>query len=146
MRWFGVYVGYSQERNIEMNWSSKINKVENILESWRKRVISLFGKIQILKTFALSQFVLPATLLVVPPDKRKQTESILYKFLWRGKDKVKRAKVIRELKHGGLNMVDIKRIFMSFKAAWITRFLDSHPKCAWLGSDSSLLFKPISKL
>ena len=127
VRCLGVYVGYSQERNIEMNWNSKINKVESILESWRKRDLSLFGRIQILKTFALSQFVLPATLLVVPPDKIKQIESILYKFLWRGKDKVKRTKVIRRLKHGGLNMVDVKSIFMSFKAAWITKFLDSDP-------------------
>ena len=111
-----------------MNWRSKINKVESILESWRKRDLSLFDRIQILKTFALSQFVLPATLLVVPPDKIKQIESILYTFLWRGKDRVKRAKVIKELKHDGLNMIDIKSIFMSFKVAWITRFLDSDPK------------------
>ena len=54
-----------------MNWSSKINNVESILESWRKRDLSLFGRIQILKTFALSQFVLPATLLVVPPDENQ---------------------------------------------------------------------------
>ena len=80
-----------------MNWTSKINTVESILESWSKRDLSLFGRIQILKTFTLSQFVLPAALLV-PPDKIKQIESISYKFLWRGKDKVKRAKVIRESK------------------------------------------------
>ena len=41
---------------------------------------------------------------------------------------MKRAKDIRELKHGGLNMIYFKSIFMFFKAAWITRFLDSDPK------------------
>ena len=51
-----------------MNWISKINKVECILESWGKRDLSLLGKVQLIKTFALSQFVLPATLLVIPPN------------------------------------------------------------------------------
>ena len=74
--------------------------------------------------FALFQFVLSAALLVVPPDKIKQIENTSYKFLWRRRDKVKRAKVFRGLKYGGLNAMDIKSSFMSLKSAWITRFLD----------------------
>ena len=76
-----------------MNWNCKIDKVENILESWSKRELSLFGKIQIIKTFALSQFVLPASLVSVPLDIIKRIERTLYQFLWGGKDKVKRKKV-----------------------------------------------------
>ena len=44
----------------------------------------MFGKIQIIKTFALSQFVLPASLVSVPLDIIKRIERILYKFLWGG--------------------------------------------------------------
>ena len=82
---------------------------------------------QIIKTFVVSQFVLPASLLVVPPEITKKIESILYEFLWGPRDKVKRVKVTQELKLGGLNMVDIKCLFMSFKAVWITRLLKSDP-------------------
>ena len=71
-----------------MNWTSKITKVES-MESWSKTDFSIFGRVQILKTFPLSQFLVPATLLVVPPDKLMQIPSILYKFLLRGKDKDK---------------------------------------------------------
>ena len=92
----------------------KIDKVECILNSWRKRDLSLLGKVQLIKTFALSQFVLPATLLVVPPNVIKRIESMLYNFLWGGKDSVKRKRVIKERKHGGLNMIDIRSMFMSF--------------------------------
>ena len=128
IRCLGVYIGHSKGKNSDMNWISKINKVECILESWRKRDLSLLGKVQLIKTFALSQFVLPATLLVVPPNviKCKRIESMLYKFLWGGKDKVKRKRVIQELKHGGLNMVDIRSVFMSFKAVWVLRILKSN--------------------
>ena len=76
-----------------------------------------------IKTFALSQFVLPATLLVIPPTVIKLIESMLYKFLWGGKDKVKRKRVTQERKHGGLNMVDIRSALMSFKAAWVLKIL-----------------------
>ena len=51
----------------------------------------------------------------------------MYEFLWGSKDKVKRVKVIKEITLGGLNMIDIKCLFMSFKAVWITRILNSDP-------------------
>ena len=68
IRCLGFYIGHTKEKNCEMNWISKINKAECILESWRKKGLSLLGKVQLIKTFALSQFVLPATLLVIPPN------------------------------------------------------------------------------
>ena len=53
---------------------------------------------------------------------------MLYRFLWRGKpDKLKRLKVIRDVKHVGLNMVDVISAFMSFKASWVRRFLKCEP-------------------
>ena len=127
IRCLGLYVGYSKEKNNDMNWISKIDKVDCILNSWKKRDLSLLGKVQLIKSFALSQFVLPATLLAVPPNVIKRIESMLYNFLWGGKDRVKRKRVIQELKHGGLNMIDIRSMFMSFKAAWVSRILRSNP-------------------
>ena len=87
----GIYVGYSFDKNLKKNWDDKIDKVKQILDKWRGRELSLFGRIQIIKTFAVSQFVLPASLLVVPSDITKKIESLLYEFLWRSKDKVRRA-------------------------------------------------------
>ena len=146
IRCLGIYVGYSADKNIQMNWNCKIEKVENILQSWSKRELSLFGRIQIIKTFALSQFILSASLLAVPLDIIKHIERMLYKFLWGGKDKVKRKKVIQDLKQGGLNMVDIRSIFRSFKAVWISRIFQSNPLCSWLGSLSTSLFETFSEL
>ena len=65
--------------------------------------------------------------MVVPPQISEKIENILYEFLWGSKDKVKRVKVIKEITLGGLNMIDIKCLFMSFKAVWITRILNSDP-------------------
>ena len=64
-----------------MNWIGKIIKVECILESQGKRDLSVLGKVQLIKTFALSQFVLSATLLVIPPTVIKRIESMLHKYV-----------------------------------------------------------------
>ena len=69
-------------KNLKSNWSDKIDKIKNIVASWRERDLSLFGKIQVMKTFIISQFVLPASLLTVPPKIVKQIENVLYEFLW----------------------------------------------------------------
>ena len=68
----------------------------------------MFGKVQIIKTFAISQFVLPASLLVVPDGVVKQIESLVYKFLWRSRDKIKRLKTVQDVKLGGLKLDGLK--------------------------------------
>ena len=96
-----------------------------ILRQWRKHKLSLFGKITIIKTFALPQFVLPASLLVVPPNTVKQIDTLFYQFLWGSPDKIKRVKLIQPYQQGGLNMIDVKSFFTSLKAIWIERLLKS---------------------
>ena len=143
----GIYIGYAHDKNLKSNWSDKIDKIENILASWKERDLSLFGKIhdQVMKTFIISQFVLPGSLLTVPPKIVKQIENVglLYEFLWGSKDKIKRVKVIQKLKHGGLNMVDLKCLFMSFKAVWITRLLNRDPTLHSWAQIANLYYKPV---
>ena len=50
--------------------------------------------------------------------------------------------MIQELKHGGLNMVDLKCLFMSFKAVWITRLLNCDPTIHSWAQIANLYYKP----
>ncbi len=127
LRCLGIYVGHCKDKNIKVNWTQKLEKVEIMLNNWKKRDISLLGKIQVIKTFVISQFVLPATILIVPSGIIKKIETMVYRFIWGSTDKVKRVTIIRDLKHGGLNMIDIKSLFLSFKAGWILKLLKSNP-------------------
>ena len=108
MRCLSIYVGHEIKKNFNSNWNSKIDRIKVILTRWKASDLYLFGKVHVIKTFAVSQFVLPASLLSVPPEVIKQIESVLYDFLWGPRDKIKRIKVVQELKCGGLNMVDVK--------------------------------------
>ena len=68
IRCLGIYVGHEINKNFNSNWNNKIDKTKVILKRWKERDLSLFGKVHVIKTFAIMQFVLPASLLSVPPE------------------------------------------------------------------------------
>ena len=47
---------------------------------------------------------------------------MIYKFLWRGPDKVTRSSVINMLEHGGLNLTDIEKQIKALKLLQPTHF------------------------
>ena len=101
-RCLGIYLGYNRQLNDIKNWYEKLDDIELTLKIWQNRDLSLFGRVQILKTFALSKLVLPASTICIPKDIVKKVDRIFYKFLWKSADKVKRNKVIHPVEQGGL--------------------------------------------
>ena len=97
------------------------------MDSWSHRDLSLYGKIIVIKSLAVSKVVLPATVLLTPEGFIKRLNKVLFSFLWGKKDKVKRHKVIKKVKDGGLNMIDIESFFSSLKAQWMNRLLLCDP-------------------
>ena len=128
IRFLGIYIGHSKHKNNLKNWDDKITKIETLLNSWSKRDLTLFGKVQIIKSFAVSKLVMSATLLYTPDNVINKINSVLFKFLWGSKDKVKRIKLIKQIKEGGLNMIDIKSLFESFKATWVSKIMNANPE------------------
>ena len=123
-----IYLGYNKQLNeVKKKWDEKIKDIESTLKKWEKRDLSLFGRVQVLKTFALSKLVLPATILDLPKNIVKKVNKIFYRFLWRSTEKVKRVKVNQQIEHGGLRMVDIQAFFDSLLANWVNRILDAEP-------------------
>ena len=59
-RCLGIYLGYNRQLNDIKNWYEI--DIELTLKKWQNRDLSLFGRVQILKTFALSKLVLPPQL------------------------------------------------------------------------------------
>ena len=127
MKYLGIHVGYDKQSNLVNNWLKKIDKIETILGKWTKRDLSLIGRVQIIKSMALSQITLAASTLPIPDNIIKKLNTIFFKFLWQSTDKVKRVKVIMSMEHGGLNMVDVQSYFEAIKANWINRLKNANP-------------------
>ena len=48
----------------------------------------------------------------------KQLNQMIFKFLWKGTDKVTRVSTINEYLEGGLNMIDLECMVKSLRLAW----------------------------
>ena len=65
--------------------------------------------------------VMAATLLTLPNQVIKKLNSMVFSFIWGQRDRISRKKVIKPISKGGLGMVDIEKLFDSFKAFWLNR-------------------------
>ena len=65
----GIYIGQNHEECVRLNWSSKIDKMHNLLEKWKThRNLTLFGKVQEIKCLAMSGLIYTATNCAMPSE------------------------------------------------------------------------------
>ena len=115
----GVYIGHNSEKCYNKNWTRKFESIEKLLTLWSKRNLSLFGKITVIKTYALSKIVFPATMLPTNKEIIKHLVSVFHRFLWGEKDRIKHESLTNTIQSGGLNMPDIEKFFCSLRAGWV---------------------------
>jgi len=135
----GVY--FSNDKCASMvaeNWTNRLENVKRLIVVWEKRNLSIIGKICIVKTFLLSQFVYVMQALVVPDKVLTELNCLLFRFLWRKKDcnrrafeKVKRTVVCNNFENGGLNMIDVRQMQVSFLLQWVVRCCNAQPHEKW---------------
>ena len=111
----GIYVGDDQTESTKLNWEIKMEKVENVLKSWKSRDLTIFGKITIIKTLALSQLNYIAQNTCIPVDIINRLNKILFKFIWGKRDRVSRKLLYKQISEGGSNMVNVEIAFASLK-------------------------------
>ena len=112
----------------KLNWESKMEKTDKLIHLWKKRNLSIIGKILIIKTLILPIFTFLASACVVPEQYVKEIESKCFKFIWDEKpDKVKRAVLCAPYTNGGLQMVNFFSYFKALKASWVNRLVHPSP-------------------
>ena len=112
------------------NWESKIEKVEKLFGLWAKRDLSIKGKIIIVKTFGLSQFIYLMQSIGLPDKVITKINRIFFSFIWKRKynskkpfEKIKRKIMYNSIESGGLNMINIELMQKSFLADWARKLL-----------------------
>ena len=97
--------------------------MQELLNFWKMRQLSLIGKITIIKTLALAKLVHLFTSLPTPGvEVMKKIKNILYGFLWNNKnDKIRRTKICQSYQNDGLKMVDLDCFVASLKCSWVKR-------------------------
>ena len=125
----GVYFGYGAKQRDELNFRNTLKSLKTI-NLWKLRGLSLLGRIQIIKTFAIPKLTYRASVLPISIDLIKEADSLFYYFIWNGKDKVKRNVMISEDEKGGLNMLDIDYMVRTRRVICVKRYLEDY-KSPW---------------
>ena len=89
---------------------------------WKWRGLTLLGKIQIVKTFIIPKFLSKATLISVSKDLIKGINKLIYGFIWKGNDKIKRSALINDIENGGLKMLDIESMISAQRVMALKKF------------------------
>lgn len=110
---------------IEENWLKRVDNCKRLIAAWEKRNLSIMGKVCIVKTFLISQWVYIMQALLIPENVLIEMNRLLYRFLWRKRDsnrkafeKVKRTVLCGEVEEGGLVMIDLKDLQTACLLHW----------------------------
>ena len=110
----GAYFNYNKPAGKKANFDMTLNSIQKTLNMWKWRGLTLLGRIQIVKTFAIPKF------------KSRQ-----------GKNKVKRSALINDIDDGGLKMLNIQSMI---SAQWVTSLKSIWKTIIAPGSPSSNSF------
>ena len=96
------------------------------LHSWKRRNLTLIGRINIVKTLGLAKLIYSTSLLTISKPLIDSINKIIFRFIWEGKPpKIKRKTIIVEKKRGGLKMIDFEIMERALKMTWIKRIAEA---------------------
>ena len=90
MKILGIYFTYDWQKYQELNFEGIIKSIKKSINLWNWRNLTLLGRIQIIKTYAMPKFMFRAAQIPLTKDIIKEINTVLFQFVWRGrKDKIK---------------------------------------------------------
>ena len=103
----GVFFTYNKTLDYTLNFDGVIQSIANTLKLWKWRNLTLFGRIQIIKTFIIPKLCYRTNIIILDASLLKEINRLLFQFIWNGKDKIKRSVLINNYDKGGLKMFHI---------------------------------------
>ena len=129
VRCLGIYLGHNKTQCMIMNWENKLDKIKKMLDQWKRRNLTIFGKVVVIKTLILPIVIYCATLLRPPEGFVKNLNVLLKNFMCLKRYRLCINNIIGDIENGGIGFPDITSIFLSLKAAWVSRLLDTEKPC-----------------
>ena len=121
MKITGITFGNKIEENRKEDVDEAIKKMGTQLQIWAGRNLSTLGKIQIVKTFGISQILYTANMLSIKTEDVAKINKMIADFIWNRKPpKVKWSTMIAEYEYGGLKYPNIEAMLTAQKIMWIS--------------------------
>ena len=102
------------------NFYSKITKMTKILNMWKQRPLTLFGKNLLINSLINSQFIFNAQIDVPPYEFIKLVENLNKDFLWSGgTPKIAHHTIIADFQYGGIKYKDLASFISSISSKYM---------------------------
>ena len=122
----GFYYTYDTKLLREKNFIERLDSIKKLITIWSLRGLFIYGKLTIIKSFLIPRFVYICALLPTQNEVLKQLNQLLFKFLWKGIDKVRCVSVITDYGEGGLKMIDLDTMVKSLRLAWLKHIFNEN--------------------
>ena len=96
---------------------------------WKWRGLTLLGRIQLVTSFIIPKVLGKASLITATDDLIKEINSVMYRFIWKGNDKIKRAALINDIEDD--KMLDIQSVILVQRVMVLKRFTNKDYKNSW---------------
>ena len=82
----GVYFSYDEELATKRNFFGKLPKLKKIVNIWSSRDISIYGRVNIVKTLAISKLTFICSVLDTPKGFTEEVNNIIFDYIWKYKN------------------------------------------------------------
>ena len=121
----GVHFTYDQTLWRKLNFDETLKTIKERLNCWNWRNLTVLGRIQIIKSFVIPVFMYRAGLVCSHKEIVKEVNKIIFNFIWKGKDKVKRSALISDVENGGLRAPHLESIIKAQRIMCCKKFANS---------------------
>ena len=95
-----VYFTYNKQIHKKLNFDRALNNFKQVINMWKNRTLSLYGKTIILKSLAIPKLLYVCSMSEVPSVYTDEVKKCMCKFLWKGTPKIKYSVIIDGLYKG----------------------------------------------
>ena len=121
----GVYFSYDDKLAAQKNFFDKLASLKKTLNIWSSRDISIYGRINIVKTLALSKLTFVCSALDTPDSFTDEVNKIIFDYVWKyKKPRIKKTTILKRKEEGGLNMTDFTLFDKALKLCWVKRLCE----------------------
>jgi hypothetical protein len=121
----GVTICHDLYETLSCNYNPLLTKIKNLIIPWSHRHPTIHGKVVIINSFLISQFIYMLTVLPSPSEQfMAEVEKTLCEFIWNGKrEKIKRQVLKNSISNGGIKFPGLRLKDKSLKIAWLKRLI-----------------------
>ena len=125
----GIYFSYNKQFHYKNNFQRILANFKTTLSIWKTRNLTLYGKIHILRSLALSKLLYVCNKIQIPEGFINEVENDIKIFIWNGrKRKIKSSTLIGDYCEGGLRLSDFQSCIKANRVKWAIKLMTNQER------------------